>query len=1144
MSPYRLSVLSAVCLVLLLVVVVTALYVGAFSQPMDSAVESAVDTAVECPPGSGCAVAEESFANLNEWHLTPMTQINQALRFRVEPAEFPDFIALLSTHLRVPSETTLVPPDDPNTWVPLTASNPCYSDYKGRVVKYNGAEKKFMLPNLKTQREKFQKCMEIAKSVPGATYFSLEYGNECFVGNQLNTSRMESKALHNCNRAGYPNGTGGGWAQMIYRKPMPVAKKEFRPAEYRSFVQNLVDSGIRSYMDLKNSIRVNEHFTPLLREGATGFAGNGGHPLLRGAVPPPPPSSSAKPADPAATTPPPGAAPATYPKTDAPSQYLDNTDVVVLPPGAQLGINNNVLKTLDAQFQVERQNYGSLVANTRDQQELQKFLNEMKELGFKSEGQIDIFLGGINNLQFRGYVHKRNLSMVVNMLRSFHLSVADIVDLSSQKPGPFTVTCRLLGVANNRAGIPLFPSLYPGASAAASSPTWSATNQGATAGRSVLQDLADIHVDPRDMSAYLQEFKYKDASVTPAVYFRVIHPILKSPTFQFIFLDIPQLQRLLQDVGVSGNLVDDFQRFASILQSLGINNHAEYTSFIGELKTAVGVPLRITELMPKFRAYMNGPAYAAGGAGDGGSPPVPMDPSMIAMLPPIPEIIMQKPAEINRRTLLQVIDALNQTGYQFNDRSDFVMFWEKLTTNRYSLERIYNDTLQGETYASFMGQRESFLGSIWRAAESFVGTTHESFSQLFRFVPPTATPPSRQLPAFDVGNGRPMGSPVSSVTNNADAPSPADYAILNAFGIVDFGDPLQQWKEVLRQRGVQPWKEVMDVTRSLVILKMSAQDMERFAQLMDRFGANEVTYWMGFLRVSGELGLQGYTQVSGFVESLVNFGVSYRRNYQRFLGQLSMFIGGPLKTMKVANFYTFVNDMKQIGLDYGTSPSEVDDLMNYFAKQQISLNTYAEGPLHNAVLFMYQYSQNAGSLCPNRLADLRWSRVNGAETYGGKDRRTVVLETLSTLGNGSANVEKRHRQYVLTLSSYLFREEYLEWQQATSGDRYTDNAKTQMFRDIAATMAADNVNQGQIDPQTRTQLANMCALFPAFMFEMCMNQVRKCAPGDQCDLYCDPEHERCRVATSRPDKQIRKVLLAEGQLISVARLQPNRTSNR
>jgi hypothetical protein len=200
--------------------------------------------------------------------------------------------------------------------------------------------------------------------------------------------------------------------------------------------------------------------------------------------------------------------------------------------------------------------------------------------------------------------------------------------------------------------------------------------------------------------------------------------------------------------------------------------------------------------------------------------------------------------------------------------------------------------------------------------------------------------------------------------------------------------------------------------------------------------------------------------------------------------------------------------------------------------------------LYNAVLFLYQYSQTAGSLCPNRLADLRWSRVNGAETYGGKDRRTVVLETLSTLGDGSAHVEKRHRQYVLTLSSYLFREEYLEWQQATSGDRYTDNAKTQMFRDIAATMAADNVNQGQIDPQTRTQLANMCALFPAFMFEMCMNQVRKCAPGDQCDLYCDPEHERCRVATSRSDKQIRKVLLAEGQLISVARLQPNRTSNR
>jgi hypothetical protein len=282
------------------------------------------------------------------------------------------------------------------------------------------------------------------------------------------------------------------------------------------------------------------------------------------------------------------------------------------------------------------------------------------------------------------------------------------------------------------------------------------------------------------------------------------------------------------------------------------------------------------------------------------------------------------------------------------------------------------------------------------------------------------------------------GRPASSVTNNAGAPSPADYATLNAFGIVDFGAPLQQWKEVLRQRGVQPWKDVMDVTRSLVNLKMTAQDMERFAQLMDRFGANEVTYWMGFLRVSSELGLQGYTQVAGFVDALVNFGVSYRRNYQRFLGQLSMFIGGPFKTMKVANFYTFVNDMKRIGLHYGTSPSEVDDLMDYFAKQQISLNAYAEGPLHNAVVFFHQYSQTAGSLCPNRLADLRWSRVNGAETYGGKDRRTTVLETLATLGDGSADVQKRHRQYVLALSSYLFREEYLEWQQATSGDRYTD----------------------------------------------------------------------------------------------------------
>jgi hypothetical protein len=255
--------------------------------------------------------------------------------------------------------------------------------------------------------------------------------------------------------------------------------------------------------------------------------------------------------------------------------------------------------------------------------------------------------------------------------------------------------------------------------------------------------------------------------------------------------------------------------------------------------------------------------------------------------------------------------------------------------------------------------------------------------------------------------------------------------------------------------------------------------------------------------------------------------VNYKTNYATFLENLSLFVGSNANQMNVSNLYVFLDDMTYFGYTYNTAPEKVNSIMQYFGTTQIYLHIYASR-IHGEIIKIYNYSKSAGSICPNNLNDFDLKVYRYASPHS-------IIETLNQL---AANQDK-YAEYTLYISSYLFQEEVYGMKNATGPNDST--ARIAMFQDVARAIRKDT----SPDIKTRNDIADMCAIFPCIMFEICMNNIQKsCANNCDYILRSDPGNQLCRAATIRPDKTPRKiVVLNNSRIVNINAIQPNQTSS-
>jgi len=648
----------------------------------------------------------------------------------------------------------------------------------------------------------------------------------------------------------------------------------------------------------------------------------------------------------------------------------------------------------------------------------------------------------------------------------------------------------------------------------------------------VLDILLKINVHCKDYKQFFGIWQTNNTSTNDTMY--IIMNILTTPTFNYQYNgDDSQLSDLITFAKYSTiektftipTTRAAFIQFNELLNKMDITYQA-YVGNFNTLQKIVGPQKNLQQILPKFSTYYNTVAYSDS-----------------------PEHILDDPVTLSTllNDFIYVIDPVfgsTKPPYFTACGGDLSRYFEIVTTVGFTVNDIkshkedYNSPTQtntGNTFCKFMigygnGNVESFdtYGHVDQT-ENIISMAYKYIARLFESVLGDSTARKQIEGAVNISDNIAFQRFFKTTTYRA------DYNSL----VSD-----------LEKRGLNGSDNVSTFINSYLNTGLFYSDYLSVCQIFDRFNDNvqmSIQDIQSILVILSSIGVVGLPAIISFIETIREFGVSYKINFNTFVDDFIRFSGSTNPSSSTNAVTMFIEDMTMMGYTYATpaginsiqtiiqfflianlhledyyyGESSTKQIKSFNKKNVICKTTYLPANLpHLFIKSLYDYNKNARLNYYDMLILENFQNVEHCDIIN------AIQEAFMLTSPNYQIISERQAIIIpnmTTITSFFYKEE-IDILVRNSSHYGEIEKRILLMNEVANGMIKYSYTfkgDRQNDFDLYNDIITFLKLFPILSFQYFSNEFAgKCVNGQECfyDIYVDPIYSECKASTS--DKTI------------------------
>ena len=822
---------------------------------------------------------------------------------------------------------------------------------------------------------------------------------------------------------------------------------------------------------------------------------------------------------------------------------VNNQDVVRRPNGTGI-VNDNTINMLEnSNYYVSSDDFPDMAKDYASKgktlADLKNHISIMEDFGIYSENVSNQLKNVITTTLNSKSVLNIDL-LITNYFSSYGIqNVSDFLDPSNKSQdeivyGGFTNAAVRFNL--NNLNIPLFPT----------------TSSSTDCVMYKLKQINGINVPTigKDDGGVFHINKFFQAfqtyNVSSQIFFDKIYQYYTSTSIKDSTKDISKTLHYVNSIYPT-SLTDAFQMLSKILTSLELSFN-EYVSYVTILETRVGMPpyYWIEYTWNNFKTYYKNIAYS--------------DVSGVKLDDPIKPSTLTKFLDDIERYYSRSApnDSKKDSPTYFKPQNvDFTYFIWVINTRKYKVSDIKRDIRLGQTYSHLIKMydnteipksREGFTEMGLQSTfanhsgleEHFVCGVRGFYKRSGRENPPGSC--RENDPISYVYNE--LLSFIHKLTNNLfknkeGNMSQEDYAVINSFGITDYGSPLKELESKLMRYKINEinkdnttWENIISFITVMIKIGIYNNEFDDFINILVSFGAKNVKDWYDVLTKLKSISITGSENIKTFITEITNFGVKYKQNFDLFIKYLNIFKSN-FSSGYLTPLITFMNNMTSTTNTYQTNQGTniVNNIIQYFSNYKFTLSMYYSDRSFGinacnqimpkyfpSLLVMSLYEYGDGSYV-NNMYDIQ-ANHNPSTLFELCDVVNAMQEAYMIV---NARNEYNSRKAliipnVIIITSFFYQEEMNAI--LNKPNYYSDTTKrVSMINDIADGMVRYSAvfkNTRQSDFELYNNIAKFLKIFPALTFQYLSNEfMEKCSNGNEClySVYVEPVYSECKAST-------------------------------
>lgn len=1053
------------------------------------------------------------------WDYEYLNQINESLDFNKNQNDPNNARAdLFINHLinkDIKYSKVEVPPSDPK--FPEYGEGVCMTDWSSvtdNTNNTNGSRTVRMKDGTVLKRPNdvnqvdgqiaYNECLEFAneqkKEHPSINVFAIQYGGECFVGDTnylaLNSDvtttdnrtrdKNQVQTLYNknyCKRDGIVPGTGtnfrwwggstiniggkpfastngSGWTQMVYAHPLPKTMYRFDDNEYTNKIKEYSSNGLKSYISVLDSIRLNNGFTTMesFVEGLD------------------------------------------TPSTPDPT----STPVAVGNPITNLkgipGVDNNLInKLIQNNFIVTTEEYATWISQIVDSIPLNLYLEKATNFGLNSVDQVHGFLSKFQT--FFGIpieLPQPVIYVIVIMLGYFH--IGNIEEYNS-----FEELVKNIGL--NKVPYSILKS--------------NQTAQGNLSMLTIIYYLALINVYWNDYKTFFSVWNQNKIGTNDTM--NIIVNILTNETFSYQYNgNTTQLTTLIQfatysNIDMSLKIptpVEAFTKFNETLQNMKIT-YAAYINYYNTLQNIVGIQPNMKSILSNFATYYNTVAYSDV-SGHVLDKPVTINTLFNEFIYIIDQPGSSVPPYFTPTCAADFNEYLKKIT-----KAPFTVANIITQKNNYNSDDTTTGETYCKFMTRGSGSNESFeTYTQTNAPEDILSTIYNYITKMFRKftqIEGATTNISDSVAWENFFGSYPYADKYDALINDLKSRNLSGSDNIASFvnSLLDANIYYTDYNTICRLFDqfnggtTMPIETLKSIIASLskIGVKSSSEIVQFIGLISNRFGVSYSTNFNTFLNDltrfnmgSNDVNMNAATK---FINDMIQIGLTYAT---------------PQGTQKIESIITYLIHANLPLVDYYNGPASKNTITSFNnGTKKCDIPSLPANFPSLFITSLYKYNTTSyASLLYDIFNQTAIQNVEHCDIINAMQDAYMITSSLQTYNNSNALIVPN----VKVIASFVYQE---EMSAIVNQPNYYNNVQKRisMINDIADGMikySAVFKDGMQHDFEMHNKIAKFMKIFPVLSFQYLSNEfIEKCSNGNECwySIYVDPTYSECKASTSK-----------------------------